>query len=527
MNSRSILLAAAASLLLPPAARAAEGDAVEKQLVAEVENLRGLTQQMVDQIFSFSELGFQEHETSRYVTGILEKHGFRIERGVAGIPTAWVATWGTGKPVIGFIADLDCLPAQSQKPGVAYRAAIVEGAPGHGEGHNAGQAVNVAAALALQKIMRERHLAGTLKLYPGVAEELLATKAFFVRAGLLEGVDVMLGAHVDNTFGTAWGARNIGLVSIQYFFHGRSAHAASFPWKGRSALDAVELMNIGWNYRREHLPLEQRSHYVIINGGEQPNVVPAEAGVWYFFRQTDDRGIRELHGIGDAIAQGAAMMTETTVDQRTVGSAWPTHFNKPVAEIQQRAIEAVGMPVWSEADQTLARALQKEIGAKVEGLATKVKPLDVPTTEGGTDDIGDISWKVPTVYLRFPANIPQLPGHNWANGVAMATPIAHKGSTAGAKAQALTALRLLTSPGSVKEAWAYFATQTRTVHYAPLLAPSDRPAITFNRDKMERFVPQLRRVYYDPRRFKSYLEQLGIKYPTVRDLAGKATAATP
>ncbi len=495
-------------------------DELKREAFSEIDKQQVFTQQMVDQIFSYSELGFQEYETSKYVTGILDKNGFKVEHGVAGIATAWVATWGSGQPVIGFIADLDCIPTQSQKPGVAYRAPIIDGGPGHGEGHNAGQAVNVTAAIVLKRLMHRYKLQGTLKLFPGVAEELLATKAFLVREGLLNDVDVMLGSHVDSSFSTSYGLQNIGLSSVQYFFHGQSAHSASSPWRGQSALDAVELMNAGWNYRREHLPLEHRSHYVITNGGDQPNVVPPEASVWYFFRQVDFKGIKELHDLGNTMAQAASMMTSTSVTQRILGSAWPTHFNKVVAEVQQKNIQMIGMPEWSEADQTLAKALQKEIGAKVEGLHIKVKPLkeDAGPPAAGSDDIGDISWKVPTVYLRFPANIPNLPGHNWSNGVAMATPIAHKGSTAGAKAQAATTLDFLLSQELVKQAWAYFnEVQTKEVKYAPLIGPNDKPAVELNREKMEKFGPQLRKVYFNPKKYKTYMEQLGIRYPTVRN----------
>jgi aminobenzoyl-glutamate utilization protein B len=495
---------------------------LKREAIAEIDARQKLTQQMVDSIFSFSELGFQEFETSKYVTGILEKNGFAVERGVAGIPTAWVASYGSGKPVIGFITDIDCIPRASQKPGVAYHAPLIEGAPGHGEGHNSGQAVNVTAALALKKLMEEHRLPGTIRLYPGVAEELLATKAFLVRAGLFKDVDVMLGAHVASDLATSWGQpeRNSGLVSVQYFFHGRAAHAAFAPWSGRSALDAVELMNIGWNYRREHLRLQQRSHYVVIDGGDQPNVVPSEAASWYFFRELDYSKIKELRELGSEMARGAALMTGTTFTQRVVGSAWPAHLNKVVAEAQGKNIAAVGMPVWSEADQTLARALQKEIGAKVEGLETKVLGVEAPkevVMGGGSDDIGDISWNVPMVYLRFPANIPNLPGHSWENAIAMATPIAHKGSSAGAKVQALTALDFLLEPALVKQAWDYFANvQTKEIKYAPLIAPGDRPVIDFNQEKMERFLPELRKLYFDPARYETYLEQLGIAYPTVR-----------
>jgi len=518
-------LALSFALAIVPSARTQESktpDDLKREAVAEIDKLQKLTQEMVDSIFSFAELGFHEYETSKYVTGILEKNGFKVERGVAGIPTAWVASYGSGKPVIGFMTDIDCIPRASQKPGVAYHDPIIPDAPGHGEGHNSGQAVNVTAAIVLKQLMEKHKLPGTLRLYPGVAEELVATKAFFVRAGLFKDVDIMLGSHVDNDFATTWGQpeRNSGLVSVQYSFTGKAAHSAGAPWSGRSALDAVELMNIGWNFRREHLRLQQRSHYVIPNGGDQPNVVPQAASVWYYFRELDYPKIKELYELGNKMAQAAAMMTDTTVTQRMVGSAWPNHFNKVVAEVQQKNIEAVGMPQWSDADQTLAKALQQEIKAKTDGLKLKVKPLEGPkeiVMGGGSDDVGDISWNVPMVYMRFPANIPNLPGHSWENAVAMATPIAHKGSTAGAKVQAMTALDFLLKADLVKQAWDYFNNvQTKEIKYQPLINPSDQPAIELNKEKMERFAPQLKKYYYDPAKYKTYLEQLGIQYPIVR-----------
>jgi len=496
--------------------------ALKKEASDKVDARQPLVQQMVDQIFSYAELGFQEFETSKYVTGILEQNGFKVERGVAGIPTAWVATYGSGKPVIAFITDIDCIPRASQKPGVAYHDPIIEGAPGHGEGHNSGMAVNVTAALVLRELMQDHKIAGTLKILPGVAEELLGTKAFYIRAGLFKDVDAVLGVHVDDSFATGYGQTFApqGLVSVQYFFHGKSAHAAGAPWEGRSALDAVELMDTGWNFRREHLRLQQRSHYVIVNGGDQPNVVPSEAAVWYYFREMDYSHIRELYDLGDTMAKAATMMTGTTFTKKLVGSAWPPHFNKVIAEAQQKNIEAVGMPKWDDADQTLAKAVQKELGKKEEGLKQKVEELKPPspeTEQGGSDDVGDISWVVPMVYLRYPANIPALPGHNWSNAIAMATPIAHKGSAAGAKVQALTALDLLLSPETLQKAWTYYRdVQTKDQKYTPLIATDDQPATDVNKEKMEKFRPEMRTYYYDPSKYKTYLEQLGIAYPTVK-----------
>ena len=243
-------------------------DEYKEQLVKDIDAMRKQTQVINDMLFSFSELGFQEHETAKYLTELLEKEGFKVERGIAGLPTAWMATWshGTGKPVVALGSDVDGIPQASQKPGVAYREPLVEGAPGHGEGHNSGQAVNITAALALKRLMERENLSGTIKIWPGVAEELLAGKAYLVRAGYFKDVDVVLFSHVSDNLSVSWGSRDAtGLVSVEYLFKGQSAHSAGAPWRGRSALDAVELMNIGWNYRREHLRLQQRSHLSLIH----------------------------------------------------------------------------------------------------------------------------------------------------------------------------------------------------------------------------------------------------------------------
>ena len=510
--------------------------AFKQEAVRDVAARATFTQQMVDQIFSFAELGFQETETSRYLIDLLKKNGFTVREGVAGIPTAWVATWGTGKPVISLGSDIDDIPQASQKPGVACHVPMIEGAPGHGEGHNSGQAVNITAALAVKKLMERERLPGTIQIWPGVAEELLGSKAYYVRDGLFKDVDIVLFSHVHDNLATSWGdAAGSGLLSVQFSFVGRSAHAAGAPWRGRSALDAVELMDVGWNFRREHLRLQQRSHYVITNGGDQPNVVPPTASVWYYFRELDYPHIMEMYALGDTMARAAAMMTSTTLlPDRILGSAWPGHFNRVVAEDMYENIKQVGLPEWSDADQKLAKALQRELGVPDSGLARKLDTLESPLplnrrTGGGSDDIGDVSWNVPTVTLRFPSNIPGLPGHNWANAISMATPIAHKGATAGAKVMAMTMLDFLMRPELVSQAWDYFRNvQTKDVKYQPLIRPQDRPAIELNRDVMARFRPQMRQFYYNPAKYRTYLEQLGITYPTERSADGSCGGgATP
>ncbi|MBM4185769.1 MAG: amidohydrolase [Gemmatimonadetes bacterium] len=540
MMSRSGILGAflalaastAVAAQAPKSAKPAKPDPrlarLKQEAASDVEGRAKFTQEVVDQIFSYGELGFQEFETSKYLVALLRKEGFTVEENYAGIPTAWVATWGSGKPVIALGSDIDGIPQASQMPGVACRAPIVPGGPGHGEGHNSGQGVNITAALAIKRLMERERIPGTLKLWPGVAEEQIGTKAYFVRAGLFADVDINIFSHVASRFGVEWGQPDgTGLVSVEYTFRGTSAHSAGAPWRGRSALDAVELMNAGWNYRREHLRLPHRSHYVITNGGDQPNVVPQNASVWYYFRELDHKNILALWAIGDSIAQGAAMMTGTTLDPtRVLGSAWPIHHNKPVAEAMHQNIVAVGMPSWSEDDIRFAKALQTEMKVEVTGLGSKPDSLRTPPKMeemrgGGSDDIGDVTWNVPSVTIRFPSNVPGLPGHNWTDAIAMATPVAHKGATAGAKALAMTMLDILLTPQLIADAWDYFRNvQTKDTKYQPLIRPNDNPAVYLNTDILSKYRDQMRPFYYDPSRYPTYLEQLGVKYPTVRGADG-------
>ncbi len=534
------VLACSGTVSLDAQARAARPDPrlarLKTEVTADVESRAKFTQELVDQVFSFGELGFQEFETSKFLIDLLRREGFTIEENYAGIPTAWVATWGSGKPVIALGSDIDGIPQASQFPGVACRAPLVPGGPGHGEGHNAGQGLNITAALAVKRLMERDKIPGTIKLWPGVAEEQIGTKAYFVRAGLFKDVDINIFTHVSNSLGVSWGQPDgTGLVSVEYTFRGTSAHSAGAPWRGRSSLDAVELMNVGWNFRREHLRLSHRSHYIINNGGDQPNVVPQVASVWYYFRDIDYQNIKYVWAVADSIAQGAAMMTGTTLEPtRVLGSAWPQHHNKPIAEAMFENIKVVGMPQWSEDDQRFAKAVQAEMKVREQGLNTEVGELRSPPRledmrGGGSDDIGDVTWTLPSVTLRFPSNIPGLPGHNWTDAIAMATPVAHKGATAGAKALAMTMLDILLTPKLVTDAWDYYRNvQTKDVKYEPLIRPQDRPAIHLNEGILARYREQMRPFYYDASKYPTYLDQLGVKYPMVRASNGSCgPVATP
>ncbi|HEY4335769.1 MAG TPA: amidohydrolase [Puia sp.] len=528
------LLPALAGLLLTMGAHAqktldpAAIDKLKEQARAAVAANQKGVQEMVDQVFSYGELGFQEFETSKYLTDFLTKHGFTVEKGVAGIPTAWMARWGSGSPVIALGSDIDCIPKASQKPGEAFKDPIVEGAPGHGEGHNSGQSVIIFAAIAVKELMEKNHIPGTLVIWPGVAEELVGSKAWYIREGYFKNVDACIFTHVGHDWTCNYGDPGMnGLVSVKFSFDGDAAHAAGAPWRGKSALDAVELMDVGWNFKREHLKPTQRSHYVITDGGDQPNVVPSKAAVWYYFRERNYDDISSMYAAGINIAKGAALMTDTKVNWQIQGTAWPGHFNKAIALAMYANIKKVGYPQWTEADQQLALAVQKLVEAPktdFEGKPIHGLPMHLDTLKGsvpfswggGSDDIADISWNVPTIDLYYPANIPGTKGHHWADAIAMATPIAHKGSLYGAEVTAMTLVDLFTNPRVLADAKDYFNNvQTKDVKYKPFITKDDPPAINLNKETMERYREQMRKYYYDPSKYKTYLEQLGITYPTL------------
>ena len=393
--------------------------ATRRRSAADVDNMAVFTQQMIDQVFSFAELGFQEFETTKYLTDILEKNGFTIEEDLAGIPTAWMASWGSGKPVIALGSDIDCIPQASQKPGVAYHEPMIEGAPGHGEGHNSGMPLNITAALAVKKIMEREHLPGTLRLWPGVAEELLGTKAYYVRAGVFKDVDVVLFAHVGANMNVGWGdgieqRPGLGRVHVQGRERARGRRAVARQVGARRRRADGHRLELPARASAPAAALALRDHQRRRSAERRA----AERAVWYYFRETDYPHIKELWDIGDNMAKGAAMMTDTEVTSRVLGSAWPAHLNKTIAETMHANIEAVGLPTWTEADQTLAKALQQRARRcrrwawrrRSTRCAAGKRFPDEEKRGGGSDDIGDISWNVPTVTLNYPANINAGPG---------------------------------------------------------------------------------------------------------------------
>lgn len=465
-----------------------------------------------DAIFSYSEIGFQEYNTVKLITGELEKNGFIIESGVAEMPTAFRARWGSGSPVIGVMADFDGVPGANQRPGVLTRDELVPGAPGHGEGHNTGLPTIIGSAIAVKDLLQKYGLPGTIMVFGGPAEELLASRVYMVNAGLFKGVDAMLDAHIGSVFSTSYGLNNLAIASIEWTFKGEQAHG-SRPWGGRSALDGVEIMNIGMNYLREHLPLEMRFHYVTSFGGNQPNVVPPEATVWYYFRHQSYAELEALLGKARIVANAAAAMTFTDIEERVLSGSWPYNANQALSEVLDRNIQAVGMPQWSAEDQAFAAAFQKARGAEPTGLATRPNPIRGDSQGSSSNDAGDVTWQVPMARMRFPAQVSGGTTHHWTASIVPATPIAHKGIVVAAKALAGTIIDLVVVPENLQAIKADFAKQMDGVTWKSLVPPGAKPPTHLNTDLMGKYRPLLEEHYYDPDSPRTYLEEMGVTYP--------------
>jgi aminobenzoyl-glutamate utilization protein B len=461
-----------------------------------VERNRQALALLSDSVFYFGELGMQEHRTAELMSGLLEEHGFKVQRGISGFPTGFLATYGQGSPVIAMHTEYDANPSNSQKAGVAEQAEITPNAPGHCEGHNVNAAVMVSAALSLRYTMEKFGIRGTLKVFGAPAEEQLVSRPYYVRDGLFDDVDLAFHDHISHDFKTDYGLMQSAMISATFNFRGESAHAAVAPWKGRDALDAVVLMDMGMAQYREHFVPGMSAQRVITNGGEQPNVIPAKAAVWWYFRDANAEGARKLFEQAKKIAQGAALMTNTEYSVEVMAAVWPSRGNQVMAEAVQRNIEAIGQPAWSDEEEKFALALQKRAGVKEDGLRRAPLPLKGPTKQGASsNDSGDVSWKVPMVRVMFPANIPGINFHHWAAGAALATTIAHKGGLAGAKALAASVLDFLKDPALVAAAKEGFKQETGGMPYRSLLPEGQKPPIELNAVAMDKFRPLMEAHY--------------------------------
>lgn len=408
---------------------------------------------MQKKIHSLAELGYMEYESSALLASHLKDNGFKVEEGVAGIPTAFVATFGSGSPVIGILAEYDALPGMSQDT-VSFKKAVVEGGNGHGCGHNLLGTGSVAGAVAISKWLSEGHV-GTVKLFGCPAEEGGGGKAYMAREGCFDGVDVVLDWHPDicNLVNTESGLAN---VQMRFTFHGKSSHASSAPEKGRSALDAVEAFNFMMNMMREHVPDGTRIHYAITDGGKAPNVVPDRAQVLYYFRNGSRETVADLKERALKAAEGAAMGTGTEMEYEVVSGNFERLYIESLASVLQTNLEAVGGVMYDEREMQFAKEILAASGItdlSVLEKPTMVLPLgsDYPTLRGVSSDVGNVTWVAPTASFRGAVFVPAGLGHCWQFTSSGGTTIGTKGIMNVAKVLLYTAYDLYGSPETVAE----------------------------------------------------------------------------
>jgi aminobenzoyl-glutamate utilization protein B len=443
-----------------------------------------------DAIWNYAELGMQEFKSSAILIKTLEEEGFKVEKGVAGMPTCFVATWGSGKPVIGILGEFDALPGLSQKGLSPVQSPLVEGAPGHGCGHNMMGAAGVAAAIAVRKSLEKNNLQGTIKFFGSPAEEIVISRPYMVREGVFKDVDAVIDNHASSELSTSYGVNGNAVMSVVFSFKGKTAHSAGAPWLGRSALDGVEIMNVATNYLREHLFYTHRMHYVVTEGGEAPNVVPEKASVWYYIRNTDDR-LEEMYQRVLDCAKGAAIATGTILDTVTVITAvHQRHSNKGLAETIQKNIELIGLPEWTEKEQLFARALQKELGVKETGYSLKVKALNKPVeTEvgGSSSDVGEVTMIAPTATLNFPGGVQGQIGHHWSTTASGYGSGAWKGLNTGARVIAASVIDLITRPKLLEDVKKEFMEYSGEHPYKSFLPEGARPPLGMNKELMDKY----------------------------------------
>jgi aminobenzoyl-glutamate utilization protein B len=448
-----------------------------------------------DTVYYFGELGMQEFESAKFIKGVLESIGFTVETGAAGMPTNIWAHWGTGKPQIVIVSEIDALPGGSQTPGSIERKPLIQGAPGHMEGHNTHAGVAIGAAYGVKQAMQRYNIPGSVAISLGPAEEQLISRPYLVRAGLYKDADIAVLLHIGDNFATGYGLATYAAISAKFTFHGKNAHGAMNPWDGKDAVDAVELMDSGFDKLREHLRPTYRAHRAITAGGIQPNIIPDYGQIWWFVRDANMPAAKETFDKLTKIAEGAALMTGTTMEYRIDAAAWPQLSLKSIADTLQANIDTVGMPQWSEEEQGFARQFQSAMSAKLIGLNTKVTPLGAQPQVAASDDKGDVSWIVPSAVLYFPASVPGINYHNWPAAVTPTSTIAHKGMVAGSKALAGAILDFLTKPELIKQARSEFDQATTEMKYFDVLPADAKPPLDLNKDTMERYRAEMSKFY--------------------------------
>ncbi len=429
-------------------------------------------------IYDYAETSLREHRSAEYLAAMLEQDGFTVERGVAGMPTAFVATFGTGKPVIGILAEYDALPGLSQKPGSTSHESLGEGTPGHGCGHNLFGAGSVASALAVKAVMTAHGLSGTVVLFGCPAEETGIGKVYMAKEGIFDSLDACFVWH-PSAENKVQLQSSRALNNFEVVFHGRTAHGAADPWNGRSALDAVELMNIGVNYLREHVKDPVRIHYVIPGGGMAPNIVPDYAKVWYFVRDIDRAGVAELYERVLDCARGAALMSGTTMEVNLITGNYNYLPNHALSAVLDKNLREIGTPTFTPREQAFAREMQRNLGVEEAGMNSEIEPFVEPTqVTGGSTDVANVSWIVPTAGELTVVTAPRgIPWHSWAVSSASCSSIGFKGMNIAAKVLAVSVIETLIDSSIVEQARSEFGEKTAGHPYENPVPDDQQPPL--------------------------------------------------
>ncbi len=455
------------SSLVASAAKPAKSkpSANKEAAVASVEEHRPELVELANQVWAFAETALKETRSSKVLADYAEAQGFKVERGVAGMPTAFVASYGEGKPVIGILGEYDALPGISQKA-QPTKEPLAAGAPGHGCGHNLFGAASLGAAVAVKELIAAGKLHGTVRFYGTPAEEAVGGKLYMIREGLFKDVDVVLAWHpADETRADTESSQ--AMVDFVVEFRGKAAHAAFDPWNGRSALDALEIFTHALNMMREHVRPSVRMHYVMKDGGDVPNVVPDHASVWAWVRDSKHASVDELMGRVRKMAQGAALAADVESTLRVQSGDYEMLVNRAGARLLQANLEWLGPIQYTAEEQEFAKAIQRETGVEQKGLSGAIKPLDEHPgdPEGGSTDVADVSWNVPVLHVSVTTAPAGAPWHAWPVVACGGMSIGHKGMTFAAKVLAATMVDLFEKPDRRAEIRREFEESTKGVVY--------------------------------------------------------------
>jgi len=481
-NYRTVLWTTAIVALLTGAASAQPASGTHAQLLKLVDQDAAHWQQVSKQIWDYAELGYHETKSSELLQEQLKAAGFHVQAGVADEPTAFIASYGEGKPVVAILGEFDALPGLSQQP-VPQRDPVRAGAPGHGCGHNLLGSGAALAAVALKQYMEANHVAGTLRYYGTPAEEGGSGKVYMVREGAFKDVDVVLHWHPGDSNAVGNGGE-LAMVSAKFTFHGVAAHAAMAPDRGRSALDAVMLMGNGVEFMREHVPSSTRVHYIVSKGGVAPNIVPDLAQIDLIARSPWNTTLKDVWDWIQKIAQGASLMTGTTMDISTIGSYANIVPNDPLAARAQKNLEEVGGYTLDPGQKKFAEELQQTFAMQNPpslGRTNEIQPLRKfdPNQPAASTDVGDVSWNVPTIGFSAATFVPGSAAHTWQAAATAGMSIGQQGMVIAAKAIALTAIDLFTDPALVQAAKDDFQKQTAGKSYYTAIPPQQKPIINY------------------------------------------------